>query len=182
MATLKNARHELFCRGIVEGKTGDQAFIDAGYRPNRKNAARLKAKEVIQRRIKELQKRGLSRHDITVDRVLGEYARLAFADIRQLYDEDGHLKPIHELPDDIAAALAGVDIVTVNKGYGEVEYIAKVKLTSKLPALSDLGKHLKIFADEPTAPVNVNITTVSDLELARRVAYMLKKGTDALPD
>jgi hypothetical protein len=67
MTALKNQRQELFAQGLVEGKTGDKAYADAGYKANRKNAARLKSKEVIQTRVAELQAHHQRRHDVTVD-------------------------------------------------------------------------------------------------------------------
>lgn len=54
MPTLKNTRWELFCQGLLEGKTADQAYEDAGYSPNAGNAIRLKGNERIQARLEEL--------------------------------------------------------------------------------------------------------------------------------
>jgi hypothetical protein len=51
MAALKNQRHELFCRHIVEGKSQVQSYSDAGFKPNRHNAARLIKNEHIRARI-----------------------------------------------------------------------------------------------------------------------------------
>lgn len=54
MPALKNIRWERFCQGLLEGKTADQAYEDAGYKPNRGNAATLKANQIIQARLEEL--------------------------------------------------------------------------------------------------------------------------------
>ncbi len=54
MAELKNIRHELFCRGLVTGKTADQAYQNAGYKPSRAHASRLAAKGNIRQRVSEL--------------------------------------------------------------------------------------------------------------------------------
>jgi len=43
------------------------------------------------------------RTEITQERVLQEYARLAFMDPRKLFDGTGAPRPIHELDDDTAA-------------------------------------------------------------------------------
>ena len=51
---------------LVEGKTADQAYADAGYTRNRKNAGRLKANEDIRLRVKELQEQHVKRHNVTV--------------------------------------------------------------------------------------------------------------------
>lgn len=55
MAVLKNQRHELFAQHLFAGKTADEAYELAGFKPNRGNATRLKANESIQARVKELQ-------------------------------------------------------------------------------------------------------------------------------
>ena len=73
MTALINQRHELFALGLVEGKTADQAYTDAGYKPNRKNASRLKTNEGIQNRVAELQVHHQQRHDVTVDTLTTEY-------------------------------------------------------------------------------------------------------------
>ena len=57
MPMLDNAKWELFAQGMSIGKTADQAYTDAGYQPNRKNASRLKANEDIKARVRELQER-----------------------------------------------------------------------------------------------------------------------------
>lgn len=51
---LSNPKHELFAQGLAKGLTSDEAYVEAGYKPNRGNAARLKANENILRRTAEL--------------------------------------------------------------------------------------------------------------------------------
>lgn len=55
MPILENGKHEDFCLAIVEGQSVEDAYVSAGYAPNRGNATRLKANEVIRLRIEELQ-------------------------------------------------------------------------------------------------------------------------------
>jgi hypothetical protein len=54
MPVLENPRHEAFVRGLLAGKTSDDAYEAAGYKRNRCNAARLKANENIMKRLDEL--------------------------------------------------------------------------------------------------------------------------------
>ena len=72
MSALANTRHELFAQGLVEKKPASQAYVDAGYKANDGNAARLRQNEEIVARIAELQARHLARHDITVDTLTHE--------------------------------------------------------------------------------------------------------------
>ena len=51
---LENTRHELFAHELAKGMTIDEAYQHAGYKPNRANAASLKAKEHISTRANEL--------------------------------------------------------------------------------------------------------------------------------
>ncbi|MBT7267421.1 MAG: hypothetical protein HN884_11140, partial [Rhodospirillaceae bacterium] len=82
----------------------------------------------------------------------------------------------NELPDDLAGAISGLEIVTTRKGRGEVEYVAKIKMADKRSALDSMGKHLKMFEEDASIKAEVIQKTVSDLELARRLAFILSKG------
>lgn len=55
MPFLTNARHEAFAQALAKGKTADEAYALAGFKPNRGNATRLKANDSIQKRVLELQ-------------------------------------------------------------------------------------------------------------------------------
>lgn len=61
MPALKNQRWERFCQGLANGKTGDDAYTAAGYKPNRHNASRLKTTETIIARVLELQGKRVDR-------------------------------------------------------------------------------------------------------------------------
>jgi Terminase small subunit len=53
----------------------------------------------------------LVKTDLTAVRVLEEMRRLAFADVRTLFDEHGNLKAIHTLTDEEAACIASIKVV-----------------------------------------------------------------------
>jgi hypothetical protein len=52
--SLPNNKHELFAQGLAKGLSADAAYQAAGYKPHRGNAARLRANEIIQRRVDEI--------------------------------------------------------------------------------------------------------------------------------
>lgn len=66
MAVLSNQRHEAFAQGLAKGLTADEAYKQAGFKPNRGNASTLKAKQNIQARVAELQ--GMAAERVVVDR------------------------------------------------------------------------------------------------------------------
>jgi phage terminase small subunit len=109
----------------------------------------VKVSWAIQAAMKEREKRT----EITQDRVLQEYAKLAFLDPRRFYNEKGNLIPVHELDADVAAALAGMEIVTQRAGKdedGNQEYedVKKIKFIDKKGALDSVARHLGMFNDK----------------------------------
>ena len=70
MPALKNARHEAFAQGLAKGMTAEDAYESAGFKPNRGNAARLKAKDSILRRVAELVGKSAQKAEVSVERVL----------------------------------------------------------------------------------------------------------------
>jgi phage terminase small subunit len=84
------------------------------------------------------------RIEITADEVLEEIEKLAFGNIKNLYDKDGKLIPIQDLPDDISATLQEVTEESINAKVIKRKY----KLSNKKGNLELLGKHLNLFTDK----------------------------------
>ncbi|KQU96451.1 hypothetical protein [Devosia sp. Root105] len=72
MSVLPNPRHESFAQHLAKSKTADEAYALAGFKPNRGNAATLKAKQSIQDRVAELQARGAKKVEVTLDTLAAE--------------------------------------------------------------------------------------------------------------
>jgi hypothetical protein len=72
MPVLANQRHELYAQELARGKSATEAYALAGFRPNRANAARLKANEHITARVLELQAAGAASAEISVASLLAE--------------------------------------------------------------------------------------------------------------
>lgn len=176
MPVLGNPRHELFAQAIASGKSASAAYVEAGYEPNRHNAARLSTNEHVADRVEELLLAGAKRAEVTVERVMREYSRVGFADIRRIVrwdalssetgteDEDGvpvlrtmnevALVPSDEIDRDMACAIA--EISQTKDGL-------KVKLHSKLGALDSMARHLGMFKDS----LSINATvSIDDLRAA----------------
>jgi phage terminase small subunit len=81
--------------------------------------------------------------EIDQDWVVRRLARIANLDLRKLFAKDGTLRPIHELPEDVAGAIASVDVIK-RKDDAE-EY--RVRLPDRIRALDLLGRHLGMFRD-----------------------------------
>lgn len=74
---LKNARHERFAQELAKGATADAAYIAAGFKPNRHNAARLKPNETIVARLKELQSKAAEKSVVTVEGITQRLLNIA---------------------------------------------------------------------------------------------------------
>ena len=77
-------------------------------------------------------------------------ARVAFADPRKLFNEDGSPKPIHELDDDTAMAIDSIEVVEQYQGSGEERqftgYVKKYRFSKRGEAQDKLMKHLNGYA------------------------------------
>jgi hypothetical protein len=77
MPTLGNPRREKFALALSEGKSASQAYIDAGYKPCRQNAARMMTNDDIKARIAELQAGAAAKAEVTLETILAELADAA---------------------------------------------------------------------------------------------------------
>jgi phage terminase small subunit len=59
---LANPKYEAFAQGLARGLSAAAAYVEAGYKPNRHNAAALARKQHISRRVGELQEEQLAIH------------------------------------------------------------------------------------------------------------------------
>ena len=112
MPVLKNAKHEKFAQGLAKGITAEQSYIEAGYKPSRSAASRLSTNVNIKARVAEIVNIGAEKAEATVERVIKEMARLGFADLRKAFTSSGSLVPPEDWDDDLAAAIASVEVVT----------------------------------------------------------------------
>ena len=87
---------------------------------------------------------------LTAQRVLEEIARIAFSDPGALFTEKGNLRPVHELPPEVRATIASVEVVHRNltAGDGTIDVIHKLKSWDKPKALEMLAKHFALLTEK----------------------------------
>lgn len=87
---------------------------------------------------------------VTADFVLRELIRIAGLDIADVFDENGQLRPIKDIPENARRAVSGIETDTRYEGKGEdAELVTtrKLRFWPKDRALELLGKHLKLFTE-----------------------------------
>lgn len=100
------------------------------------------------------------RTEITQDRVLNELGRLAFLDIRKAFDAAGNLRPICELDDETAAAIAGLEVSEMtSKENITVGSLKKIRLSDKKGALELIGRHLGMWNDKLAVTGEISIAS-----------------------
>lgn len=166
-------KQEAFCQRYIETGNASEAYRRSYDAQNMlpktvwEEASRTLADPKVAARVMELQDELRARHGVTVDRVLREYARLAFLDIRKAFDADGNLKPIQEMDDDTAAAIAGLEVEVrrvagdadeelegqphggaLRRQQGTTARLHKIKLSDKKGALDSLARIRGMFIDK----------------------------------
>ena len=149
-----NKRYEAFALAYVSnGNNGQNAAITAGYavRSARSTACRLltnpNVAALVAAKYRELQRIS----GIDAERSFREIARIAYADRKDLYTDDGHLIPEHQLPADLRAAVSS--------------YSDKAGVTThdKLKALDMTMKHLGAYERDNLQrddPVQIQVVLV----------------------
>ena len=113
----------------------------------------------------------LEAEGISAARVLEEYRRVAFGDIAELYDDEGRLLPIRQMPRPIRDMLASVKSTKKNltSGDGVQEDVVEIKRWDKIRALDSLAKHLGLLVDRVDVSGAIDLKTMLDfLDLPKR--------------
>lgn len=190
--------------------TREQAFLDAYLADPLRNAfaaalragytqesARDGAKNILARpRVQELiadyeaneLARIRQRTGVHLEPVLRSIAGSAFADVRKLFNEDGSPKPVHELDNDTARCIEGIEVLEQFEGSGEdrvfVGYVKKYKLARRAPAQDMLMKHLNAYAadnkSKGEAIANGVMTLLNQLHSQRSALPVVQRVDDAL--
>jgi len=106
----------------------------------------LLQREDVQEYLSDLKKEYAEKSGISKERILNEYKKIAFSDLRDFLTVDGGLKDISDIDDDCAGALESLESFDeVTRDGEKLGTNRKIKLHNKLRALDALSKHLGLF-------------------------------------
>jgi hypothetical protein len=170
LIVIHGAKQRTAYRKAYDAKNMLDITVDA-------EASKLVRHPKVSVRIEELRAMAEARLETTVANIGKALARIAFLDLRDCFDETGNLLPPHELPEGVAVALDGIDVVentntvSVDKegdvASNEVEYTKKVRF-SRIKALEMLGKWKKMFVEQVEHGAPGDFSNLSDEELEQQ--------------
>jgi phage terminase small subunit len=153
MARQMNQQQRAFAEAYAKSSNATSAAITAGYAEA--SAAQMGYKLVrnksVAAEIVRLRSKIEKKAELSAEKVAAELAKLVFSNVQDLYADDGSLKPIHELPADVAAAISSIEMN--EKGGG----VSKVKTHSKLGAIELATKLLGMVREREQAQATVQI-------------------------
>jgi len=136
------AKQKMFCKEYITDLNASQACLRAGYKT--KNAHIIGTENLskpnIQKEIQRLMKPRVDKLGLTADRVIKELMKLGFGSSQDLFDKNGGLLPIQDLPSDVAA--------TITEVTEDQNGTRKYKTASKTESLKLLGQYLKLFVEK----------------------------------
>jgi phage terminase small subunit len=144
-----NHREHRFVAAYVKLADAERAAREAGYKPSCAWArgTALMQRATIRYAIDRAHAERARRTGLSRERVLLEYARIAFGDLGRVaqWDEDGvSLTPFEEMSDDDAAA-----IMSLALGRGAKRQTVRVRLHDKGFALEALARYFGLFDEAP---------------------------------
>jgi phage terminase small subunit len=147
-------KQERFCLEYMLDLNATQAAIRAGYSSAtaQEQSSRLLSKAIVKQKIQLLKDEQAKRLKVDSDDILRELSRIGYSDIRAIYNENGTVKHPTEWPEDLARAIASIEVEETFEGYGEdrvwTGYTKKVKFWPKNHGLELLGKHKVLFTEK----------------------------------
>ena len=170
-------KQDLFVREYLVDLSAPQAAKRAGY--GGRSSAKLMRTPVVLAKIRQAQAERAANLAVSAERVLAEYARIAFANMADFEDfgPDGlTLKDMAALTPEQTAVIAEVTETKTSRGG-----VVRFKLHDKLAALNALARHIGLAAPEKLALTD---STGADLpppdpsEIARQIAFALRQGIE----
>lgn len=179
MGVLHNLQWEKFAAEYVElalagsKSPAAEAYKRAGFTTGAANARRLSNRTLVRARIRERFREALEYADVRPARIVVEIDRVGRANQQDYRKHDGGLIPIHELPRELAAAIA---YTSFDAEGNALEY----HLHDKNQANFTLLKHLGGLPEPERHDVNIfNLLSVEDQRVVVQALEALSGGQGA---
>lgn len=180
------AKQEMFCREYIKDYNATRAAKDAGYseKTARSQGQRLLTKADVQKFLSTLQKPKLEQLDISAERILSEYAAMAFANLADYMRIGDDGMPYIDMSDMTRAQAAGLVMAEVvqlpptdKDDDGPLPLKAKIRLADKKAALDVLAKRAGLLKEHVEHSGEISVKG-NEKEIAMRIAFALRKAQE----
>lgn len=157
-----NDKQRRFAQEYLIDLNATQAAIRAGYSAKTASSQgeRLLRNVEVQRAVAEAKAARSEKTGIDAAWVLKRLADESFADLADLYDELGRVKPVKDWPLVWRQGLvAGVEVETIGEGAGMV---TKIKISDRIKRVELIGKHVDVQAFKEKIEHSGAMTVVVD--------------------
>ena len=112
------------------------------------NAWKLMQRPDMQALITDIRDQAVAKAGLGIDDALNKLRQLLMYDVRKLFHADGRPKSVHELDDDTAMAVVGIDVVTAGNAETGIGEVRKYKLADRIAALDKAMRYHNLFKEE----------------------------------
>jgi phage terminase small subunit len=162
------AKQERFVQEYLIDLNATQAAIRAGY--SAKTASETGYENL---RKPQIAARIAAKYELTSELIIRSIVQELTFDPAKLYDEDGLLLPITELPEDVRMALTSIEFEQIGSPDAPV-YVRKVKWAARQGAREQAMKHLGLFEKD-----NVQKHAVQELDAGALQRFIERKAKEA---
>lgn len=144
-------KQEAFCQAYIQFSNKSEAYrIAYDADAMNSNSVAVAAQEVFKNpnvalRIAELQKELRERNKVKIDDVIGYLADMIKFDIAEIYEEDGRMKSIHDIPKPHREMISSVkvyeDFMNIDGQREKIGETKEVRLLNKLDVIEKFMKH-----------------------------------------
>ena len=151
-------KQQRFVRAYAKTLNATQAAVDAGYAGGDRDrcsqaAWRVMKQPEVRAAIEGLKERATLDGTLSAKRVLEELRRLAFCDLRSLYGDDGHIKPLKDWTAEQGSTIQEAHVAMVNG-----TPVLKVRFWDKTKALEMLAKHYTLTSEKTELTGTITIS------------------------
>lgn len=197
---LQNAKHELVALKYfadperIGWRCYQQVYPKSSQRAAETSFSKLLKNPEFSARIENLKSAAADDSVMSAREVLQELSKLGRSNIQNVVvkgdDTTDVVEALQDLAPEFAATIQELTVETYTEGQGEFARDVKrvkVKLHDKRGPLRDLAQHHSLLTEKHEltgkdgGPIETKVEEISELELARRIAFALEQGARSAP-
>jgi Terminase small subunit len=173
---LQNVKWERFAREFAAGESLEAAYVRAGYEKAGKfarfNASKLRNKPAVKARIAELMEQFAEQAAVHADYVRQKLLPVLQANVQDMFDASGKIKPAHLLQREFANAVKSIKLDKHGR-------IAEVHMVDKIAAAATILKSIGAIDDGSDTAVQVNVLAGLGIEDQAALEAELQRAIEA---